>query len=237
MANWSPRRGSRRYQIGDTVGVPTDPRGYGPMNIWMNPDTLSLADGQSVNGWANSVYPSSTYTNSASWPTLYNRIINGHSVVRFPGSIGNVTNTVQVMRPFTAYVVAAKTSAPSVAQRIVSGLTQNWLIGPYSNYWQVFTGATFIQGPAMVLNQWVFCVVTATLAPATKLWVNGAYYGQHASGIDPQGTGLGAYNTFGEGFNGDLAEVGFYSEALSDTARHQLEAYLSAKFSITSTIA
>lgn len=158
-------------------------------------------------------------------------IINGRPVLRFDSVAGHATPLV-LNTPCTLFAVYTLNGAGDNARRAVQG-SNNWLIGPYGPPHDLFNGANFTGGPALMRGVFVAQAAWQN-GSVSRNFVNGAFVGNPiGAGSGPGVVGLGTGGAYAEGLDGDIAEVIVYDSALSDVNLAHVWQYLAAKYQLT----
>jgi hypothetical protein len=155
-------------------------------------------------------------------------VISGRPVLRFNSTAGHITPLV-LNRPCTVFAVYALTGAGENARRAVQG-SNNWLIGPYGPVHEFYNGGGFAGGPVPVVGRFVAQAAWQS-GSVSRNFVNGGFVGSAlGAGSGPGTVGLGTGGAYGEGLDGDLAEVIAYDSALNDVNLAHVWSYLAAKY-------
>ena len=211
---------------------PTDISG---LQLWLKADTITgLSDGATVATWTDSSGNgfNATQSTEANKPIYKVGIVGGKPVVRFDGTNDGmvVSASLSVALPCTVFVVYSYRSTTSAGRRAVQGVSNNWLIGPYSLIYRAYNSA-FLDGAATTQNLFIVSCMRQ-LSGDAKLFNNGTQVATNANNTAPGQMALGASGAFGEPLDGDIAEVIVYNSALSTTDRQAVEAYLDNKYNL-----
>lgn len=214
-----------------------DPESIPNLLQWVSADALEgVVDGDPVVTWPDRTVNGNDFTQgtAAKWATYKTNILNGKPVVRFDNTNDGYVSALNVTPPFSIFIVYSYRSAVSASRRAFVGTALNWLIGPYGNFHQLYHGTGFIQGPAVVQNEFVLAHAQQVNSPSNNVafYVNNTLIGSANPGTEPDNTGLGASNPFGEPLNGDVAEVLVYGTELTSVQRDAVATYLNNKYSI-----
>lgn len=199
---------------------------------WVAGDLFSATDLDPIAVWEDFTAFNNDYTqgNAAQRPIYRENILNGKPVLRFDGTNDGMTSTLSYTAPFTVFVVYSYRSAVSATRRAITG-SLNWLIGPYNNKHQLFSGAVFIEGPAVVENEFVTACAVQVLSPAqlVTFYVNGTLIDSVFPATEPDDARIAASGVFSEPLNGDIAEILIYDGALT-TSLVGVHNYLQNKY-------
>ncbi len=203
----------------------------GTLPVTTSGDVIALWKDKSGNG------NHATLTGSNTGPAYQAGVQMGNSVARFNGTSttsgnGMVTPLMVTSGNLSVFVVYSFRDTGSTARRVVQGgptTGNNWLVGPYNNRYQSYSGA-FLAGPATVQNQFVLHEVIETTGGVLAQYVNGAAYGTRTGAGYPNQIGLGVAGGYPESAYGDIAELLVYTTPLSTTERQGIETYLSQKW-------
>lgn len=224
------RYSQRHISVGAASGPP-----LANLVLWLKADAITgLNDGDPITTWLDS----SGAGNNASQATAANKpiyktgIINGRPVARFDAvNDGMVTaNAAFSVNPISVFVVYAGNSNVA-SRRAVQGdvPAQDWLIGPYTNSYQVFNGVFITDG---AVSAGVFKLSTYIhTGAAASFWLNGVLIGSNAQPRAPNRINLGASGTTPEVLDGDIAEVLGYNVDMT-SQRATVEAYLNSKYAL-----
>ncbi len=195
--------------------------------------TLSGGSPQYVTGWTDKSGAGNTLTNGTSSQTITYAAsgINGHAAVVTTGS-AMLSNNASFGQQTTVFVVAKMTGAAN--RRILSGLTNNWLLGWWNGYEnQAYFGGWLYQPSNAATTNPIMYSVTTGNSQATA-WRNGTQIASSAGGFtSPAGLQVGG-GYFGSEFAAaDIGEVVIYSSILSTQQRQSVESYLTSKWGIT----
>jgi hypothetical protein len=220
-------------------GIPTVPTGG--LNLWLAAGagvTSSGANNQ-VSVWTDlSAHGNVAQTVAGNQPALVSNVMNGQPVVRFNGAstylnLNSALNGTSAL-PMSVFVVTHGTS--SLQGAFDSAPNQSTTLRFFQNYvelWNQSPSITLVPPAAGAITS----VVTQTYGTGNRemdAFLNGAQQGHTFGNTSPaviNNGQIGRINT-GYYYNGDVAEVLVYNQALSTADRQRVEAYLNAKYSI-----
>lgn len=221
------------------AGVPGlfSPVSISGLQLWLKADSLALNDGDLVTTWADSSGNGKDATGAgAVRPTYKANILNGLPVVRFGGSHFLDQASFSQSQPATIFAVSKLTLAGASNRMIFS---KNGGAGEHTLYYgsqllSMYAGS-IVTGGSSLLNAWD--VLTATWnGGSSSGWVNGGT-AAITGNVGSQATTtyrIGS-NTSSAFLTGDIAEIIYYSGALSLANRQAVQAYLGAKYGISVT--
>lgn len=234
----------------NATGAPFDPSQIASLIGWWKADAITgLSDGQAVASWVDSSGTGKTATQAtpALQPTYKVGILNGKPVVRF-----NHTNQTGLATPsFThpgLYSLFAVANLTSVAAN--QNVIDADIVGPRQWQFKIVDGTppafdliSFVNGSTaftatenVSYGSWLL-LEGINDAPGNQVWVRGVA-GTPASAAGTPNTSAMAmtigFTAFGPGgwVQGDIAEVIYYSTALSAADRARVENYLIGKYAI-----
>ena len=201
---------------------------------WWRADGLSQGNGTPVSSWSDSSGNGNTATQAtlSQQPTFNTNVLNGLPALNFTQSNHTAMSTGLTFssQPLTI-VLVYRTTSTSGNHRAIQSSTTNWLMGPYGGYHEAFNGNFMSSTAAVASNVWVTMTVT-TSGSGTTLYINNGSVGSNG-GITPIATvSFGYTSNFGEGFDGDVAEICIYNRVLNSTERSDLAIYIAAKYGI-----
>jgi len=220
------------------------------LECWLDASKLSGTDGSDLSSWSDLSGNGHDFT-AVNPPVLKTGVQNGKNVVRFDGiddvmSAGDVElhdNT----RGFTIVAVVKPSDTKRMAilsKYLTSPNGREFAFGNKDNFlfedldWGSYTGTVM----SMNLNK--FQIVEYVWKPGEpfRLYINGALQttgndivNDISDGIGNLKLGCGDYTSVGY-WDGDIAEVMIYSQAVSDTERENLRKNLAAKWDIDAII-
>jgi hypothetical protein len=202
------------------------------LELWLRADALSgYVDTDDVETWPDESGEGNdaTQATEARRPLYRTNSINSLPALYFDNSDDGMRSATSLANPYSVFVVYAQTGA-NTARRAVQGVTNNWLIGPYTGFHRLYNGA-FITGGAVAAGTYVYATVIGTAAGAS-FRLNGAAVGNNANTTAPSVLALGNAGAYNERLDGRIAEVIAYSAALSTADRDLVEAYLAEKYGL-----
>lgn len=215
---------------------------------WVEADFIEgVNDGETVETWLDQTAFNNDFTQATAnrRPTYKTNILNGYPALRFEtansqgmvSSLNLIEDFINSETQFTVYIVYNHRGATPAFRRAFVGTFLNWLIGPYNGFHQVFTGVAFIQGPAVVQNEFVVAYAQQQiLAPAmdnlVEFYVNGTFIGDDNPDTEPDFSGLAGSNAFGEPLDGDIIGMLIYGGLLSASQLTQVANYWNNKYQI-----
>ena len=218
------------------------PRQLGIMQAWYRADAVTaLADGDPVASWVDSTANARTLTQSTAdyRPAYKVSIQNGRPAIRFDGTNDMLTGAFGGSLQFTVFSVQ-RPDIIYAGWRIAYGASPVNTVG--GNGW---TSVYFAFESLTGWSEYAPTHAVSTIVPEVwtarydqlywRSWVNGGALPVWAETRSPYlGTALnvgslwqGAYP-----FDGDIFELAFFAEALSDRDRQRVERYLSRKWGL-----
>lgn len=234
----------------DGSPTPGDPA----LAYWLKADSLALGDGSAVSTWGKSSTAGSdaTQASAAAQPTFHLGVLNGNPVVRFDGA-DDVLNTTGVI-PATGAdprtilaVVTNTTDAPAINYRHVVhygsgatdqayGLASKTLpaqTGGGTNWGNHYWANGFSSGLAASTDPTLATIIYD--GTTDSFFGNGQALGSKTFALNT-GSGdslsIGSRRANGEHFQGDIAEIIIFNEALGSDDRAAVEQYLGDKYGI-----
>lgn len=212
--------------------------------LWLQADAITgLSDGDRINLWEDSSAEGNDFIDSTIanvlGPVYETNELNGLPIARFTEGSGNQAGmqgdpALVLAHPYTIFYVGKYNDTDSQFRRIVSSLSTNWLMGPYSGTWQWFSGGFATAGPSATDGAWVIHAVRAQTSSGTHfVWPLASEDAPFsAARANPAAIGTVAlgYGGSSEPAESDVAEVIVYDSELSDTDRDAVVAYLRAKW-------
>lgn len=223
---------NRRVVMGGAPAVAFSPSSVTGLQVWLQADSLALADADPVATWTDSSGNgnNATQATSGSQPTYKTNIVNGKPVVRFDGTddwlasvtMGGQRQIFAVFRNATAlfngYWGLLEARSATVSDR-----------------WGLFTISSdnFYNDPSPAeawRNGVSVSPISASLAPIDEFFV--LVYTTPNAGSAARGIGQLQEVVFGAF---DLAELLLYDAPLSDSNRQAVQSYLGTKYGVTIT--
>lgn len=121
--------------------------------------------------------------------------------------------------PYTIAVWYRANTTGSFNGRCIQGVTNNWLLGPYSAQYQLYNGAGFVAGGTVTR----FPVVHVATDDGTTLsqFINGVAAGTRATSGHPGALAIGK-GAFAESADSDIANVTIWTRAFTAAEVQQL---------------
>lgn len=207
---------------------------------WYDADQLPYNNLDLVDTWTDEK-GSNDLTASGSTRPDYNELgVNGHASINFNQVDPNymVTSGFTLSQPCTWFFVCrcgnAEDDTAYVFDYLGSGSRQALFSvnSTTPDAYRAYAGS-FITGSTFSKNSWLVIVFVVNGA-SSKIYENGTQVLSGDVGANSCNSfTLGATSAFASPFNGQFAELGCYSQALSDTDRTSLQNYLGTKYGIT----
>ena len=145
-----------------------------------------------------------------------------------------LSNLIVNSTPYTFYVIYTLDQIAPGVDRTLSGLSTNWLIGPYNGQDRHFAGNWVTSpGPTTPIDQ-ARLTMAANTGTASSFFVNGLDETDSSVPVTAPGQLiLGKRGSVPESHDGDVAEVLYYDRILTATEKQQIDSYLSLKYGIT----
>ncbi len=215
------------------------------LKLWLKADSLSLNDGNPVATWVNSAVPgvNNAVSTPGNEPILKTKIYNGKPTLRFSSPRSLSLGSLAIGGAFTVFIVATPSSA--VNAFILRGSNVHGVPAFGSNYNQrpyeyAFTdGGPFdrflIQAHTSGLNLFTYSQASdlkvrtffnGDLQQDTYASISVAAYNFISIGGPP------AYPPSENYFDGDIAEIIFYSIVLTTLDRYAIDCHLMQKYGI-----
>ena len=224
------------------------PRQLGIMQAWYRADAITaLADGDPVASWVDSTANARTLTQSTAdyRPAYKVSIQNGRPAIRFDGTNDMLSGAFAGSVQFTVFSV----QRPDIFTQFETIYRASGIIS--YNMWAQYHSAapqTLLQFGFVAVEGWYQYYpahASSTTVPELwtlrydqswwRAWVNGGALTADAQTHTPYlGTVLnvGAWATEANAFDGDMFELAFFAEALSDRDRQRVERYLARKWGL-----
>ena len=212
------------------------------MQAWYRADAITgLADGDPVASWVDSTANARTLTQSTAdyRPAYKVSIQNGRPAIRFDGSNDRLTGAFAGSLQFTVF---------SVQRPDTLGAWATIYQASPMNVWATYsTDPTIVrfafEDPAR--NYYYVAHAASTSVPELwtlrydqswwRLWVKGGALVPLAETDSPAGGTtlfIGVAGSYSYYFDGDIFELAFFAEALSDRDRQRVERYLARKWGL-----
>ena len=218
------------------------PRQLGGMQAWYRADAITaLADGDPVASWVDSTANARTLAQSTAdyRPAYKVSIQNGRPAIRFDGTDDMLSGAFAGSLQFTVFSVQRPHVFIAASMIYRAGESYNFF-GAYHNLttlWFGFLGSDWKQyyplhTTSMVLPElWTLRYDQAWW----RLWVNGGALTPQAEITAPNVGSQFVVAAQAQGthhFDGDIFELAFFAEALSDRDRQRVERYLARKWGL-----
>jgi hypothetical protein len=231
-----------------------------PVNRWVA-DSLSISSGSSVSNWVDSVGgKSAAQTVAGNQPQLFKNVLNGHNTVRFTSAASQFLTVAAADSPLSgagdfAVVVVFRTSTSGNAGSSfyqntgllgadVSGVTQDWSLVINGSELGAGLGAgnsgcnadlSVYGGTVTDGNPHIGAYVRS--GNIIRLYVDGAIVAEQTALCTGARIAcpfeMGAMTTAPYFFNGDIAEVRFYNQALNAGEMSSLSRTLAGTYGIS----
>jgi Concanavalin A-like lectin/glucanases superfamily len=217
------------------------------LEVWLDASVLAGVDGGSIASWTD-IENSHAFTGAAiNQPTLQTNQQNGKNIVRFDGT-NDVLSAGDIemhdnSRGFTIVAVVRpdiNKRMPIIGKYNTSGDNRQYAFGDGTNY--LFEDGTWGAGTNcfVTLKQAKFQIVEYVWEPGKNvvIYINGVQQCGGSGGVNDIYDGTsnlklgGADYTYAGFWDGDIAEVIIYSDAVSDSERELLRDNLSVKWDI-----
>jgi hypothetical protein len=222
-------------------GGPWTPENLADMTSWYDGadlGTMTQAIEGQVNIWADKSSNANTMTqNGVSKMPLVGSDINGTHCLDFNADdYMEATNQNVAGRPSGQAVSHACLYAAhdgAGAARVIDGIGDLLIVGPWAGFHQAHTGVSFIQGPSTVSTPIACAIYSKPSGTLTTLWINGvaATPSKNTSNFS---TGYDIGDS-GNPVNSRLGEVLSWNSD-DDETRQKVEGYLCWKFGIQDTL-
>lgn len=245
-----------RLQAAQTLTKSSPVSGIKDLTLWYETSLDSSfleaerTDGANITNWYDN-NPQSGYKNHATQSTATNQplyienAINGVPVVRFDGNDNFLTydGSFEVGTNYTVFVVEQRRAVSADFQIFLGGsqttANSNLVLGYRNNttmtqaHWGNDLDVTVAgyTSPTPLMHTFWF-----SSAVGKKYWANGGVSADGSNNQTPQvlsfaNARIGRYLTFY--YNGDIAEIIFFTRDLKTEERQAVESYLSKKYRIT----
>jgi hypothetical protein len=222
------------------AGIPTVPTAG--LNLWVTAGAgvTSPTGNNQVSAWSDLSGQGNdvAQTISGNQPTLVSNVMNGQSVVRFNGAstylnFSAALNSSNAL-PLSVFVVTRGTNSLQGAFDSAPNLQNTFRF--FQNYVDLWSQSPLITlvPPATGAITSVVTRINGAGDRQMDAYLNGAQAGHAIGNTSPLVFNNGQIGRINSGYyyNGDIAEVLVYNQALSDAERQQVETYLSAKYAI-----
>ena len=223
-----------KRKLGGASVAPFTPAAISGLTVWLKADAITgKSDGDAMSSWTDSSGNGNhaVQATGANQPLYKTGIVNGKPAVLFDDTNDKmVVAGLPVGVPLSVFVVYRNIGGAFTDRRAVSDNgAGSWLIGPHGGLHRAYV-VGFLNGIAIDNALFVIAAVVQTGSGSTSFFANGAAGGTNTS--DQPLTTL-ALSDAGAPLNGYIAEVIYYSAALSAGQRAQVTNYLATKYAIT----
>jgi hypothetical protein len=226
--------------------VPLPPAG---LRLWLRADMglysdadrtiTATADGDRVIAWEDQSGTGGDMAVRASLdqdtarPTLKLAAINGHPALSFDGVNDNLQNLVSYGYPNTVFIVGHYNGS-SPRGRILSGTSNNWLMGWHGGYRDRFYANGWIYSPTPATdNSWQIYATDHSASIQRIFRNNQALQANSVANTQgPVGLNLGSQQGASEWSIAEVAEVIVYDRVLTDAERQAVFTYLNARYGV-----
>lgn len=196
-------------------------------------DTTTGSDATEITSWADTSGNSVTATTSSGFGAArYGGIVNGHAILRFNGTGSEYTASLARSHPSTVVIVYKSTLSGD--GYLMDGQASNAAMVQVtgSNGTQRVYAGSILDKTGVTLTSFVVGVAVFNGSSSVSA-VNGSAASGDAGTTDATSTTIGRNGGGASGyFQGDIAEIRVYSEALSGTNRGVVENYLRVKYTL-----
>jgi hypothetical protein len=198
--------------------------------------TPATTTNQNVSLWKDLSGNGGDLTPVALSPVLKRSVLNGQDAIEFDGATGGssqrLRNTINYGMPSSVFAVARIMGAP--AGRVISGSSNNWLLGFYNGFRNSFHPAAWVyNGASSVVNEsWELFMGDLDSGGFGRFFRNGSLVGSATSATfrGPNGITLGAYNDGSQPSRSQVAAVIVYDRILTSAERQKVEQYLESLY-------
>ncbi len=233
----------------------TDPASIAGMQLWLKADSLtSKSNGDPVSSWTDSSGNdnNAVQADSGRYPTYAANAINGQPSVRFNGTSQGLivpTNSgLDAVNGFAVFIVSKANTSGANQVLVYKGVLDygnnynyriiEWTDG--NQYGGLGSPSGEIFYPFGTTNPGNYQLLSSYWnGNNLKAYVNGNLAGSAAAAVTgqtyPNDLQIG-YSNVGNNyfFNGDISEIIIYNSVITDAQRQEVEAYLQAKYGISS---
>jgi len=210
------------------------PQSIAGLKMWVKADAgITYGSGSSVSGWADQSGNGNSFAQgtASKQPTFVASGINGRPSLQFAaGNSQTMTVSTNFPAPVTVLYVARMTGG--TMGRILSGLSNNWLLGWHSNGWDraYFEGWVYQPSTSSGTTAMIYSVILN--GTNSSVWRNGTQLvNASTAGITgPNGLSLVGHNASSEFSDAQISEVILYNVALTTAQRTQVENYLNSRY-------
>lgn len=213
------------------------PKDISGLGLWLDanaPGSITLATG--VSQWNDLSGNGRNFTQAtgSQQPAYTQNAVNGKPAVTFTAASSHtMTNSTNFSTPSTVIYIARQTGGAD--QRILSGVSNNWLLGFWGGRYQQAYFAGWVNGNGSgPLSNTSWHIHTGTMdGSSSSIYENGTHIATNAGGVaGPNGLSLNGHAGTSEFSNAQVAEVIVYGKILSSSERERVEAYLAQKWGL-----
>jgi hypothetical protein len=187
------------------------------IQTWLGGSTAYCVTIYDQSGQGNNV----SQGNNALQPELQWNVINGKPVVNYdPGHfLYNTTNF-----PSSYSVVAAAKYTAGTRARVISSVSNNWLLGWWGGYNDCMYGDGWVIYPNTIADDSIYTYSVTGTGSLTKFYKNGGLLAANSNGVSaPRGIQLNGYATSTEFSNCQILDVMVFGETLNNAKRSGAE--------------
>lgn len=205
-----------------------------PPAAWYDASALAVDEGATVSSWTDMSGNGRHAALAAGAPTMQRAVLNGASVVRFPGTAALKTAGFTLNQPVTVCLVK-KHRVLTGTQGLIDGNSLNsMVVQKTSGHLTSMYAGTFVNGPTAPLT-WELVIATFNNTSSVIRVNGGAGTSGNAGSAGGGGVTIGwnATMSAGTGFDGDIAEVVIVAAVSSLGDLNRLIAYFNLKYAQT----
>jgi hypothetical protein len=212
-----------------------NPNSYGTLQMWLKADAITgLNNDDPVATWNDSSGNSNNATQSSAGlrPLYKTSVLNGYPALYFDNTDDGMVTPVVLNSGtnFSIFVVYNMNPTAAGGHRVIQGIENNWLMGPYENLHKLYS-VNFIDGPALT-TAFVYASAINDSAPGVVYRVNGSLQGRNGDIGGPGTIVLGGSGMYNEPVQGNIVEVLAYSTKLDSTGISAVESYFATKYAL-----
>lgn len=218
------------------------PRTIPNLDMWLNADSIQVADGATVSSWGDTVNGRSATPGTFNAPTLKKNAINGHNVVSFTaGGAQALRVPITSVTNYSLFVVARYAGAAQ--GRVLAGddsAGTNYLLGWHGGRTGVFYANGWVNYDDHEGGKQVFRMFSAIRGATDHFFYkNGKLHTQNLNGGANPGGKLYLNGFYENAVSGtsefsdcEIAEVIYYTRALNDVETSKVHNYLADKYGL-----